>query len=269
MSARVPNSPEGRRVAAERELQKAFLQSLGLYWAVFSLRRFRLSDHTSAVEGVGEYVTQTADAIQRQVPGLFTNAVERRDFISQGARTVLYTSKALIDAASLVFAHSIFGADALEYCKVGALVDPEDWSREIAQRTAPLADLRSGYDQIRDRLLAKYVGDLDRESLPTRVQKLLAHCHPLGGWASRSGFDLERIKTLDVTRHRIVHEAGFINTLSGVDEELQFIQRMDLLLVTLLKQRYGFALSLIGDPEAAARLFGGGGSAGTDTSSDT
>ena len=47
-----------------------------------------------------------------------------------------------VDAASIVFAHSVLDAAALDYCRVTALVAPGDWESVIDQRQVKLSDLR-------------------------------------------------------------------------------------------------------------------------------
>ena len=91
-----------------------------------------------------------------------------------------------IDAASLIFAHSILDGVALEYCRTIALASPSSWEAFVDQKRIKLQDFRgSTYDNILKTKIEEFLQALDRESLLTKVDRLFAVCQPPEGFAPR------------------------------------------------------------------------------------
>lgn len=79
----------------------------------------------------------------------FFEMIPPEKLIQELTGTTVQLAQRGVDAASIVFAHSIVDAAAFDYCRVTALVAPGDWESIIDQRQIKLSDLRgTSYDQI-------------------------------------------------------------------------------------------------------------------------
>jgi hypothetical protein len=151
-----------------------------------------------------------------------------------------------VDAASIVFAHSVVDGAALDYCRVTALVAPGDWVSAIDQRSVKLSDVRSSsYDQLLRGKLEEYFEQLERESLLKKADLLFARCQPPDKWSAMDNyvFDRDRLKTLDDYRHEVIHGIGPIKSLASADEEVDYLMRMVLFFQGLTNLRYGLKLN--------------------------
>jgi len=154
---------------------------------------------------------------------------ELQRIISQGATdTALKNADAAVDAASLVFGHSIIDDCALEYCRVCALAKPEDWEPIFEKRTVTFQTLMSkGKDEIRMDLIEARLKELERGPLLMKIKTLLSLCKPAGDYSPVGGykFDEKRIEEIDTKRHRIIHENTFGRALTGVEQDLDLIRK--------------------------------------------
>lgn len=97
----------------------------------------------------------------------------------------LKSARASIDAASLVFAHSIVDAAAAGFLRVSAMASPADWQTTLDARKFSLADVRaSGYDSLFGDLLLQELDRIERnDSLPRKATSFSDSADP-----SRNGF---------------------------------------------------------------------------------
>ena len=150
-----------------------------------------------------------------------------------------------VDAASVVFAHSVVDGAALDYCRVTALVAPADWVSAIDQRSIKLSDVRSSsYDQLLKGKLEEYFEQLERESLLKKTDLLFARCQPPDKWSPMANyaFDRDRLKRLDDYRHEVIHGNAPIKALPSADKEVDYLMRMVLFFQGLVNLRYGLKL---------------------------
>jgi hypothetical protein len=78
---------------------------------------------------------------------------------------VMTSAKAAIDAASIVFAHSVLDDSAWSYLRVCALACPKDWEPIIAEKKVSFADLEQSRDAIRHEMIWGKIEQMERESL--------------------------------------------------------------------------------------------------------
>jgi hypothetical protein len=95
---------------------------------------------------------------------------------------------------------------------------------------------------------------LERESLPTKADRLFARCNPPAGWSPMEGyiFDRERIKLFDDQRHAIVHgkALGKSLTLFAIsNENLSYIEKTGMYFMALVNYRY----QLLIDPQVLSK----------------
>lgn len=63
-------------------------------------------------------------------------------------QTIRETEVAM-NAASIVFSHSVLDAAVFDYCRVTALIAPGDWGSVVERRSVPLGEVRtSDYDNL-------------------------------------------------------------------------------------------------------------------------
>ena len=150
-----------------------------------------------------------------------------------------------VDAASIVFAHSVLDGAALDYCRVTALVAPHDWEPVIEQRSIKLSDAReSDYEQLLRRKIDEFFEQLEWESLLKKTDYLFARCQPPPKWSPMDDyvFDRDRLEKLDRYRHDVIHGDGPIPGIAAADEEVDYLMRMVLFFQGLVNLRYGLKL---------------------------
>jgi len=75
-------------------------------------------------------------------------------------------AQVVVDAASIVLAHSFLDGAAFDYCRVTTLVAPRDWESVLEQRQIKLSEARElGYEQVLKKKLDEFLEQLERESL--------------------------------------------------------------------------------------------------------
>jgi hypothetical protein len=84
-----------------------------------------------------------------------------------------------LDAASLIFSHSLLDTAALDWCRVCALACPDDFMRYIGNRKYTLAELQAAsFAELREKAIGRRLETLERESLLKKLDILFALCHP-------------------------------------------------------------------------------------------
>lgn len=153
-------------------------------------------------------------------------------------------SQAAVDAATIVFAHTVLDGVAHDYCRVIALHCPLDWATDLERKQVTLAEIgAASYEVLLHRALEKLLKDIERSSLLTKIDLLHKKCaHGRKFTYFKYVFDRERIKHLDDTRHEIIHGGGLGKPIPGIDEYLQFIAETVMYLTALIKFGYGLGL---------------------------
>jgi hypothetical protein len=165
-----------------------------------------------------------------------------------GANAMLGTTYAQVDAATLIFYHSILDGVALDCLRVTALQAPRDWEEDLAGAQVGLLEVRDqAYDSLLQSRIDKRFEALERESLLKKVGRLFARCKPEPNWSPMHGYayDRTRIKQFDDQRHAIVHGAAVGKPLTLfpiTDESLFYLSRTGMFLVGLINMRYGLQI---------------------------
>ena len=151
------------------------------------------------------------------------------------------TFQAAVDAASLVFAHSILDGAAMEYCRVAASVSPESWDDFIGKRKVEIQEIKaSSYDDVRAMTLGDYLNGLERESVLKKIDLLFAICKPPEGFApiNEYSFDRNRVLAIDKIRHEIVHGEPVEEPLPAGDDDIWFLMSTANFLMSLLNHKF-------------------------------
>jgi hypothetical protein len=152
---------------------------------------------------------------------------------------------ASVDAASLIFAHSILDSVALDYCRCSALVSSSDWQIFIENKQVSLGEIRdSSYENIIRNKIDDYINSLDRESLLIKADKLFQVCKPPAKFSplKNYSYDKERLKTLDEKRHEIVHKSNVITPLQNGDDDIWFLQLTAHYFMRLVNYKYSLKI---------------------------
>jgi hypothetical protein len=174
-------------------------------------------------------------------------------FASQSLRH----ARASVDAASLVFAHSVLDANAFDYLRVTALAAPKDWLPDVQNKQVSLEDvLRLKSDELFHQALKKRLEQLERESLITKIDVLFARCQPPPKWSPMTDyqFDPQRLQKVDKLRQDILHGEALGRVIPNVEQELDYLNRTTMFLLGLVNFRYGLRLDPMhgGTTEAVA-----------------
>jgi hypothetical protein len=122
------------------------------------------------------------------------------------------TFESALDAATLIFAHSVLDSAALDWCRVCALAAPDDFLPLIDQKKVTLADVQAvSYAELRATALQDYLDNLDKVPLLKKLDLLFSLCRPsptFVGIDENYRYDRERLIALDTLRHDYVHHGG-------------------------------------------------------------
>ena len=160
-------------------------------------------------------------------------------------RFAVESSSLAVDAASIVFAHTILDDMALECSKVIASVDSQV-ERLVQERKASLQEWRDrGYAVVRREMLEKYLEELGDKSLLEKVDFIFAHCRPPAGWSKMEGyeFDRDRLSKFDTLRHEVVHGDAWATSVPKMDDELFFLFQTGVHFIALINYRYGLKMA--------------------------
>lgn len=168
---------------------------------------------------------------------------ELKGLMSTGiTATAVSNARKAIDAASLVFAQSMLDDSAWSYCRVCALIAPQDWEPFVeAKKIDFAAVLSKSSDAIRDELVQVALSQLERESLLKKVDMLFRLCNPPKDFAPIDNyiFDRSRLEAIDNKRHRIIHANGLKAELENIDDDLEYVKKTSNFLMGLVHQKYG------------------------------
>jgi hypothetical protein len=155
----------------------------------------------------------------------------------------------IVDAASLVFAHSILDAAAFDLCRVTALIDINPWVELVSARKISLSALKTdSYETIARAQVNAYLEDLERKSLIEKIDRLFGICKPRNGISpyAEYNYDRDRVVTLDKMRHDVVHHAGPISLPDGSND------------IKYLAHTYSYLVAMVAYRHTLPRLSGTG-----------
>jgi hypothetical protein len=155
-----------------------------------------------------------------------------------------------LDAASLIFSHSLLDGAAFDWCRVCALARPDDFMRYIGKRKVTLTLIEAQtapFSELRNKEIFRY---LKAKSLPKKLDILFALCRPPPSLQNYN-YDRKRIRDLHTLRNDYVHRGWVGRRLPQGDDDLVFLSNTTTFLFHLVTQRYGIRL----DPNALVGAF--------------
>lgn len=241
---------------AEKLFTETFLRGWQLWAVVHSFwdnLRGGLGISASKLKASAEelYDRLTSDPAYMKLltdPVGFARTVSKTDFSSKSSEFVSAQTSASLDAAALVFAHSVLEGLAFDYCRVTALHAPKDWEEDLKDTRVHLLEIsKSSYREILDSKLKDRLERLERDSLLVKVDRLHARCQPPAKWSPMTGyeFDKEKLKGWDAQRHEIIHGDALgrplkIFEMSG--ENLFYLMQTGMYFMGLVNLKYGLRL---------------------------
>jgi hypothetical protein len=213
---------------------------------VVVLRRTMLAGSSAATEQLRQQHIDHAKKFGFAEPG--NPAFER--WMEQTAASVVWSAQRSVDAASLVFAHSIIDDVAKECCVIAFQVDPKASDNQIAKREVnlTLANLQTAnLEDIIGEHRNKHHNRLLNKSLLHRVDELYRRCKPvpeLSLHGANYRYDRRRLEKLDEARHQIIHEPslylrGIVDwTPETIVSELDYLNETSLFLLWMIAQKY-------------------------------
>ena len=240
---------------------RIYVRSMKGRLVIHSFRRVAELGHPHAEQALAEEAKSIAlEVFARQSGGSSCEDVkailEKRSpqqLVTSVHGKILVRAEACLDAASLVFAHSMLDGAALDCCKVAALLAPIDWLPWVENRKLPLSEIRGRcFDELLSLKLNELIADLERASLLKKVDQLFALCCPPKNWCPIEDytFDRDRLERVDHLRHEIIHGERLGRSIPSCEKEIDYLARTPFLLMELVTFRYGLEL----DEHCVARL---------------
>jgi len=105
--------------------------------------------------------------------------------------------------------------------------------------------MSKGKDEIRMDLIESRLKELERGPLLMKIKTLLSLCKPAADHSPVGGykFDEKRIEEIDTKRHRIIHENTFGRALTGVEQDLEYLQQTVHFMLALVNHHYSVRIS--------------------------
>jgi|GEM_PF-3148249 len=160
---------------------------------------------------------------------------------------VIGQSKCRIDAASMVFVHSLLDATIYSLCCVSYDSNPNDWLGFIKDRQLKIEDvLAKGQDAATKTISRNYIASLERESMLKKSDKLHAVCKPPSNvnYAYNYTFSRETLEKFDNLRNAIVHKLQFGAGIPDVEQMLDFGIKTGVYLSRMISEKYGLSLKI-------------------------
>ena len=236
----------------EQLLNHIFLRT-GNTWGVITSLRTTMEAGLPTARAAIE--ASNADFMRRQLSGgqrsIFVDPSKVvADFahgMVRGMTDITLTqARSSMDAASLVFSHSLLDGAALDYCRVTTIVDPGTWEEILKGRQVPLHEVKARpFSELLQEQIDDYFETLERESLFRKIDLVYKICQPKPKAETIKGysFDRGRLERLDRLRHDIIHGAAFGQPIAGIDDELDYMLKTANHLMVLVAQRFDLKLS--------------------------
>jgi hypothetical protein len=236
---------------AERVISQTFMTAMTNFAMIRSFRRIAHLGFARATPVVHKesfalaatvYEGTEYDRFFLDKPGALRAMGDQQVFGATVAENQLDRFQAGIDAASLIFAHSVLDAAALEYCRATAITSPSSWEPFVEKKQLALASIKGrDYESILQDEIRVSLETLERQSLMTKIDRLFQVCRPGSDFGGIKNYQLdrERLSQLDKLRHEVVHRPGTVRTLPRGDDDLWFLEQTSAFLLALVHMRFG------------------------------
>jgi hypothetical protein len=151
-------------------------------------------------------------------------------------------SRRRIDAASVVFIHSLLDATLYSLCDISFALNPDDWLPFVKERKIKVGDLLAdGKTEAVQAVTKDFLVSLERESLIKKSDVLHVICKPPAhaNFASNFTFSKDALETFDKLRHDIVHGLQFGSEIFTIKRELNFGLKAGVYFSSMVRYKYG------------------------------
>ena len=101
----------------------------------------------------------------------FRKAMPKEKFVELGVKQSAETASNSLDAATVLFGHSMVDGAAFDFCRVTALHAPQDWESDLLSKHVPLSLVRQRpFEEIRAVKLEGLLADLEMKSLEDNIR---------------------------------------------------------------------------------------------------
>lgn len=256
---------------ADSLFSKTFARSILAWGDIYSLRkvaRYGLPHATPRLAAENEAFLRgiVSDPVfNRHIPDRdrFLDTAKATRVPEQMTQNAIAAFEASIDAASLVFGHSILDGIAMDYLRACALHSPTDWLPVIGKRKVSLE--RVSESNVQDLLateIQEHVRTFEQESLLKKLDTLFLLCRPPAQYSPLRDYtyDRGRIADLDELRHDYVHRKGPGRRLPNGDSDIWYLQQTSMFLMPLVFDHYKMVINPVDmlDASSAKKLHSAG-----------
>lgn len=154
-----------------------------------------------------------------------------------------------VDAASLVFGHSILDYCVNECCRISASAGLGDWEPRVAGRKVALSGVKDrDYGILLREMVSTYVEEQTRRtSLATRIDVLNKICQPVPAFKFDTQpykYERPRIEQVDARRQDIIHRVALDMPLESIEDDIQYLEATTSYVVNLVSQKYRLPVDL-------------------------
>jgi len=149
-----------------------------------------------------------------------------------------------IEKTSLVLGHSILDEVISECCDISSELMPEKWLGLVLERKLTLNEaLGTPVADISQQMLTKYLFQLKRESLRTRIDRLNERYQPAPAFdydGSSYKFDADRLGVIDLHRQRIIHQVELARSEHDNElDDLHYLEATCFYFINIVAHKHG------------------------------
>ncbi len=150
-----------------------------------------------------------------------------------------------VDAASLVFAHTVLEDGINSFLGITSDFAPDFWKDRVKKKQFDLeAVMETGLDDVVASLISKEIWSIRRsESLVKKADLLLAICKPSGPPDHPDyKFDAAKLKAIDKLRPDIVHSDLLGTPIADIDENLDYLRNTWMHFFMMMHKSFGLRI---------------------------
>jgi hypothetical protein len=228
---------------AESMFTKTFFEAVSSWGVVIALREL-------AKHGLSAHEAESKTRMRRFLSAPDAGRFVRLDtlgpadaqrLVSMAGEAQRQTARSAVDAASIVFAHTVLESALMGYLRVIALHAPKDWRRWLDKKTVSLKDALdvNAADLLRTKL-SMHLKDLEKESIEIKVDCLHALCPPSPETVAELSYkyDPGLIDRFDKDRQDIVHRGGAMKAFPTIEFDLEYVRSTIFYFTALVNDRY-------------------------------
>jgi hypothetical protein len=191
--------------------------------------------HTSlSMKGLIDVVTNGSDALESAA------AAGEESSNVRIASAIAHNSRNAALAAALVFQHASCENALIELCEALAVRDPRPWLAKIRDRKISFSQaFEKPSGEVALNLITQFIRDLEKRSLPEKVEVVLSILQPPSTCDVIPGFSfsMDELRRIDQARHSLVHRPNF--TVCGTrTDDIQYLSFVVQMLLAIAEDKY-------------------------------